>query len=265
MSNRPLVTVGGLVVAPDGDILLVRSKKWNDLYTLPGGKVEEGETREEACKREIWEETGLKVTHLRFAIVQDSIFSTEFWEKRHFVMHDFIAHLDHSCVKEDVKLNDEAYTYCWIAPQRAFTLPLHIECRLLIEWYLKDLQSSYAIVGITQHRISCIIGIYPEERQSEQTLLIDLKVKLDVWQCLRSGLMEDTVDYVMLAELCTQLAQKKYRLLETFASEILDQCMQQFPILWGWVRISKPSAIPTAACAYVELEQNQKDEKRCGH
>src|SRR5262245_2895813 len=131
MFRRPLVTVGGLIVAPDGDILLVRSKKWHDLFSLPGGKVEWGESREQAFIREIYEETSLKITNVRFAIVQDCIFSPEFWRKGHFVMHDFIADLDPSCSKQQVKLNDEAYHFDWIAPQKALTLPLHRECRVL--------------------------------------------------------------------------------------------------------------------------------------
>lgn len=137
MLDRPLVTVGGLIVASDGEIFLVRSKKWKDLYSIPGGKVEWGETREEALRREVWEETGLKLGQVRFAIVQDCVFSTEFWDKRHFVMNDFVAdlHLDYS--KESVVLNDEAYDYCWILPADALKLPLHHECRLFIEWYLK--------------------------------------------------------------------------------------------------------------------------------
>lgn len=263
MSDRPLVTVGGLIVAPDGDILLVRSKKWNDLYSLPGGKVEGGERREDAFRREVWEETHLKLKNVRFALVQDCIFSAEFWEKRHFVMNDFIADLDPSTSKEQVNLNDEAYHYEWIAPQQALQLPLHHECRKLIDWYLADLQqksqSSFGIIGIHQHQINCIVGIYPEERKQEQTLLVDVKLKLDLSKCLESGQMQYTVDYVLLAELCTQLAQqKKYLLLETFASDILNQCLERFPALWAWVCIQKPSAISTAAYAYVELERHQQ-------
>ena len=53
----PLVTVGGFIVADDGDILLVRSKKWSNCFTCPGGKVELGETRQEAFIREMREET----------------------------------------------------------------------------------------------------------------------------------------------------------------------------------------------------------------
>jgi dihydroneopterin aldolase len=265
MFKHPLTTVGGLIVAPDGDILLVQSKKWHDLYSLPGGKVEWGETREEAFIREIREETFLKVTNLRFALVQECIFSSEFWRKGHFVMHDFVADLDPSCSKEQVKLNDEAYQHKWISPQQALKLPLHHECRVLIEFYLARLRQvsdgKFGVLGIHQHKINCIIGVYPDERQQEQTLFIDVKVKLNLSACLASGKMKDAVDYVLLAELCSELAQlNRYVLLETFASDILDQCIHRFNAVWAWVRIQKPSAIPTAAYAYVELERYFEEE-----
>ncbi len=134
--KQPIATVGGLIIAPDGDILLVNSKKWQNLFSLPGGKIKYGETREQALIREIWEETGLKVSNIRFAIVQDCIFSQEFWQKKHFVMNDFIADLHLSYSKQQVQLNDEAHAFIWVAPQQALHLALHKECRVLIEWYL---------------------------------------------------------------------------------------------------------------------------------
>lgn len=133
--ERPLITVGALVVASDGDILLVRSKKWQGRYSIPGGKVELGETREQAVKREIKEETGLDVSEVKFVLVQESIYSPEFFEKRHFVMHDFIALLSKKCRKEDVILNDEAEEFLWITPKDALQLNLQRECRILIQWH----------------------------------------------------------------------------------------------------------------------------------
>lgn len=136
--EQPLVTVGGLILAHDGELLLVRSKKWHDLYSLPGGKVEWGETREDALRREVWEETHLHITNIRFAIVQECIFSSEFWKKRHFVMHDFIVDLAPDSRKEDVILDHEAYEYLWVHPKKALTLPLQKECATLIQWFLKQ-------------------------------------------------------------------------------------------------------------------------------
>jgi FolB domain-containing protein len=263
MNERPLVTVGGLIIAPDGDILLVQSIKWHGLYSLPGGKVEGGETREEAFIREVWEETRLKISNLRFAIVQDCIFSPEFWQKKHFVMNDFIADLDPSFSKEQVFLNDEAQAFVWISPQQALHLPLHQECRQLIEWYLTFRQqrskNSFGILGIHQHQVPCIIGIYPEERQHEQTLLMDAKVKLDLSHCFASSQIEETFNYVSLAQICTQLAQQNsYFLLENLASDILDKYFLCSPAVWAWICIKKPSAISSAAYAFVELERERQ-------
>ena len=54
------------VVERDGSILLVRQQGPNDpeaVWTLPGGVVEAGESLEDALRRELLEETGLKVDH----------------------------------------------------------------------------------------------------------------------------------------------------------------------------------------------------------
>ena len=142
--TRPLVTVGGLIIAPDGEILLVQSKKWKDLYSIPGGKVELGETREEAFRREIWEETHLEITNIHFVMAQDCIFSPEYYKEAHFVMNDFIAYLHPNYTKDRVQLNEESHHFRWISPDKAIMLPLHKECRHLIEWYLKNFKKDLA-------------------------------------------------------------------------------------------------------------------------
>ena len=92
--DRPVAVVGGLVIAPDGDILLVKSHKWSDTYCAPGGKVDFGETLLAAFRREVKEETNLDIEKEQIAQVLESISSKEFWKKdAHFVMHDFIGYL----------------------------------------------------------------------------------------------------------------------------------------------------------------------------
>jgi len=55
------VVVG--IVDKDGKILMIkRAKKEGDLvWAFPGGKVEDNETKEQACVREVFEETGINV------------------------------------------------------------------------------------------------------------------------------------------------------------------------------------------------------------
>ncbi|MEO2202227.1 NUDIX hydrolase [Paenibacillus pabuli] len=53
------VSVGAII--HDNKILLVKTRSSSGYWTLPGGKVEPGETLFEAVIREIYEETGLVV------------------------------------------------------------------------------------------------------------------------------------------------------------------------------------------------------------
>lgn len=262
MNERPLVTVGGLIVAPDGDLLLVRSKKWRDLYSIPGGKMELGETRVETLQREIWEEVHLKVTNIRFVSVQESIYSPEYWKKSHFVMNDFIADLDPACRKDQVILNDEAYAYCWVKPSEVLSYPLQREAKACIRWYLThELSPQIGVIGFCDHKIDCIVGIHPEERVKEQSLSVDLKAKIDFSPCLDRDSIDETIDYTHLSAFCTSLAkEKRYCLIESFAADILSGCLTQFRAHWAWVRVKKPSAISTAAYAFVEMER----ERKCG-
>jgi ADP-ribose pyrophosphatase YjhB (NUDIX family) len=58
-----VVRAGGIVLNPSGDILIITSNL--NRLTFPKGKLEEGESLEEAAEREILEEGGLKKVLLK--------------------------------------------------------------------------------------------------------------------------------------------------------------------------------------------------------
>jgi 8-oxo-dGTP pyrophosphatase MutT (NUDIX family) len=58
MAGDPLRAAGGVVVR-DGRVLLVHRPKYDD-WAFPKGKLEDGESWEEAALREVEEETGLR-------------------------------------------------------------------------------------------------------------------------------------------------------------------------------------------------------------
>lgn len=60
MNRNPLIAVDA-IIEEDDKILLVHRKNDPQGWALPGGFVEKGETLKEACRREVYEETGLKV------------------------------------------------------------------------------------------------------------------------------------------------------------------------------------------------------------
>lgn len=110
------------------------------------------------------------------------------------------------------------------------------------------------IVGFDHHRVQCIVGVNPEERIAVQELYIDLKVEANFLSCVASDQVVDTISYVDLADVCTKVAKERQcALLETLAADILTVLLDQFAINRAWIRIKKPSALPSAEYAVVEL------------
>jgi len=65
--KTPLLTVDCVVLNPRGEVLLIqrRNEPFKGHYALPGGFVDIGETVEDACRRELLEETGVKAGRLK--------------------------------------------------------------------------------------------------------------------------------------------------------------------------------------------------------
>ncbi|HAO99814.1 MAG TPA: hypothetical protein DCQ83_07195 [Fibrobacteres bacterium] len=131
MNRFPIITVGGLLRDAAGNILLVKTAKWSNLWGIAGGKVEYGETLEAAFLRETLEETGLHALHPKMVMVQDAVEHPEFFQPRHFVLINYVA--DVKGAKPDVVLNDEAQDYLWIPAKEALDMPLNGPTRALIK------------------------------------------------------------------------------------------------------------------------------------
>ena len=129
----PEPTVGALIVNKEGKILLAKSHKWFDNYTLPGGHIEIGEAMEEAVKREVKEEVGLDVKVVEFLTMHEAIFTKEFYKKKHFIFFDFLCRTEDPTVKLD---NDEIQDYLWEFPGMAFNRGLDSFTRKTLEKYL---------------------------------------------------------------------------------------------------------------------------------
>lgn len=116
----PEVTVGALIFNSDDQLLLVKTYKWDNMYCIPGGHIELGETAEEAVKREVKEETNLDIDNIQYLCTQDCVFPEKFYKKRHFVFLDFICY----AVSQDVILNDEASDFIWINLKDVDSIPV---------------------------------------------------------------------------------------------------------------------------------------------
>jgi nucleoside triphosphatase len=130
----PEPTVGALIVNKEGRILLTKSHKWFDKYTLPGGHIEVGENMREAITREVKEEVGLDVEVVEMLLMQEAIFAEEFWKRKHFIFFDFLCKSKDQQVKLDGR---ELQEYIWEYPGAAFRLSLDSFTKKTIEKYLQ--------------------------------------------------------------------------------------------------------------------------------
>lgn len=131
-SRYPIPTVGALVEQA-GRVLLVRTAKWRGLWGVPGGKVEWGEGLEEALRREFWEEVGLRLSRVRFALVQEAIFSQEFHKPTHMLLLNYFAEAEGV-----VRPNEEILEWAWVKAEEGLSFPLNTFTRKLLERYLEE-------------------------------------------------------------------------------------------------------------------------------
>jgi 8-oxo-dGTP diphosphatase len=112
--QRPYLAVSAVILR-DGKVLVVRRarKPALNLYTLPGGAVEAGETLHEAVMREVREETQLVIEPVALAghrevIMRDAQGRVE----RHFLILSFAARW----LSGEATLNEELDDARWLAP-----------------------------------------------------------------------------------------------------------------------------------------------------
>ena len=123
MTDRPKPELAvSAAIFKDGRVLLVRRAQApaKDVWTLPGGRVEIGETLVECVRREIAEETGLGIDVIGLAGYREMILAADVGARgRHFVILPFAAQWRSG----EVTLNEELAEFRWTAPDAACYAP----------------------------------------------------------------------------------------------------------------------------------------------
>ncbi len=111
MNNRPIVAVRVILRNEDNSILLLKRAQTSyseGAWCLPGGKVDYGQTLEEACANELKEETGLDIGEIELVACQDSLPEKD--GDPHFLNLYFEAEYTGT-----ITLNNESSAYQWVS------------------------------------------------------------------------------------------------------------------------------------------------------
>jgi 8-oxo-dGTP diphosphatase len=133
--DRPMETiilgVGAVIWNERRELLLVRrcNPPRQNEWSLPGGRVEFGETLRAAIVREVREETGLEIEVLALIDVAELVLDSDAGaEDRHYVLVDFSARL----VAGEATAASDAAEARWFSLAEIEALPLWSETRRVI-------------------------------------------------------------------------------------------------------------------------------------
>jgi 8-oxo-dGTP diphosphatase len=129
--SHPRVAVGAIVFK-DERVLLVRRGQppAQDLWAIPGGRIEIGESMQQAVEREIFEETGITICALDPVYTFDFIDRDELGRTRfHYVIVDFTA----DYVGGQIKAGDDAAAARWVSSDELASLKVSSKTRQLLK------------------------------------------------------------------------------------------------------------------------------------
>ncbi|MBK8618940.1 MAG: NUDIX domain-containing protein [Anaerolineales bacterium] len=112
--------------------VLLTQRTDNGRWCLPGGGMESGESAAEACEREVWEETGLKVRVTRLIGVYsnpDQLVIYADGNKAFFVVLSFEAEI----LEGELQLSDETTAFGYYSLQEMEFMPMHGQHKQRVE------------------------------------------------------------------------------------------------------------------------------------
>ena len=115
-------------------------------------------------------------------------------------------------------------------------------------------------IRIEDLHLRCIIGIYPEERDKKQDVMIQVTLHADLRRPGRTDDVNDTVDYKALKNsIVEHVESSEFLLIERLADTIAALCLQDPRVERAEVRVDKPGALRFARNVSVEVSRGRND------
>ena len=111
-------------------------------------------------------------------------------------------------------------------------------------------------VFIEDLRVETVIGIFDWEREIKQAVSLDLEMAFDIRAAARSDSIADTLDYKAVAKrLIRFIEESEFQLVEALAERCASIVLEEFPVTWLRLRLSKPGAVRGSSAVGVIIER----------
>ncbi len=104
-----------------------------------------------------------------------------------------------------------------------------------------------------------IIGIYDWERETKQTIVLDIEMAFDISKAAKTDDIEHTLDYKAVSErIVSFVEQSEFFLVEKLIEEIASLLLTEFTIPWVKIILNKRGAISRARDVGIIIERGEK-------
>lgn len=110
VSEGKFIVASGPVIVEDGKLLVTKDDK-DDFYKLPGGTVKEGESLEDACKREAKNEVNAEIEIIKPLMPNILYKNPQTGEKMTIVLINYLSKLKN---KDELKLGSNNVDMKWV-------------------------------------------------------------------------------------------------------------------------------------------------------
>ncbi len=100
-----------------------------------------------------------------------------------------------------------------------------------------------ATICIKGLRLDAWIGVTDEEHAAPRPLIVDVWLELDIQAAAASDRLDETIDYRAVRDRIIAATASPFRLVETFATTVLDAAVADSRVLSATVEVHKPNAM----------------------
>ncbi len=108
-------------------------------------------------------------------------------------------------------------------------------------------------------QIETIIGIYDWERETKQTVILDIEMAFDIQKAAETDDIQYTLDYKTVSKrIISYVEESSFFLVEKLISEIADIILNEFNVPWVKITLNKKGAIRGASDVGITIERGEK-------
>ncbi len=115
------------------------------------------------------------------------------------------------------------------------------------------------IIFLGNLEASAILGIYDWERETKQTIILDIEMAFDIKKAAETDDIQHTLDYKSVSErIVSFVEQSNYFLVEKLIEEISKVLLTEFNTPWVKITLNKIGAISRAKDVGIIIERGTK-------